>query len=65
MKQQIDNVIAFDDGVDAIFFSQMLAYAAKKKNAEKSLMTIPEQETVRRAIALIEAVIDKRIELMD
>lgn len=52
----LDEVIAFDNGVDCTFFALIVTAAMKYHKARGKACDIPTTEALRRAIALIEAI---------
>lgn len=57
----IDSAIGFTAGVNCSFFSKMLLTASRHFKVQDKSLSIPNAEALRRAIALMEAVLTEQV----
>lgn len=60
---KVDEVIPFRAGVNCLFFGKVLNLAGRQFKCGDKGLTVPELEAVRRATALIEAVMVGTVDL--
>ena len=63
--QTIDDIIPFSGGVSCIFLGKIIDMGVKQFRAKEKNLTIPQLECIRRAAALIEALLKDELQVTD